>query len=55
MDWVNPRPNVLTALLEYIDLLQSKYQDKTNKHPAYPALYHSALLYFILIIAFVVN
>ena len=44
---VNPRPNLLTAFLEYIDLSVSIKKIGMG----YPALYDSAFLYFVLNIA----
>ena len=49
------RPNVLTVLLEYIDLFQFEWQHKIDIWEGLPCLYHSILLYFILWIAIVVN
>ena len=49
---VNPKPNVLPALLENINLIANT---KQTFWMGYPALYQSILLYFILNIATVAN
>ena len=48
----NPKSNVLTALIDFFDLSANIKQTFRRD---YPALYHSALLYFILNIAIIVN
>ena len=52
---VNPVPNVLTALLEYTDIFNLSASIKQTFGRGYLAFYHSALLYFILNVATVVN
>ena len=47
------RANVLTVLLEYIDLFNLSGNMKQTFGRGYPALYHSILLHFLLIIAII--
>ena len=49
------RPNVLTVLLEYIDILKSEWEHKINIWEGHPALCYAILLYFILNLAIVAN
>ena len=47
------RINVLTVLLEYIDLFKSEWQHKANIWEGHPAIYYAVLLYLILSLAIV--
>ena len=45
------RPNMVTVLLEYNNLIQSEWKHKTKVLEGNPALYHTVLLYSIVRIA----